>query len=515
MWTLLAVFIGVFGLAVGVLIGFAVSPKKFDEIANKSRAEKLLAFVAEEKKKILEQASLRVKQLREFSEMETKRLASQNQKMEQMLTNKDQLLLKRTSRNEEFRKTVTSEETALSRMRQELKNIDQQISESVIRKTGLDKNAAKDQLFVEAEREWREEAERRLHFVEESTKENSLKEAKSALGEAIYRFSGTSSVEHERGEITVPRDGVKGVIVGRGGQNIRFFEELFGVDVVFNDAPDTISLSCFNLVSREVAKFALMRLMNERIIDEAKIRKAKDAALDDMDKALQKKGLETIKTLNLKNIHSDLAKLIGRLNYRTSYGQNVLKHSIEIAYFSRVLAAEIGANEETAFVAGFFHDIGKSVDQELGGGHDVRTKEILEKYGFPNEIVHAAWTHHDAAPLETVEAFLVKAADAISASRPGARSISLEQYLQKIRELEATASSFEGVKKAFAISAGREVRVMVDPELKKTAEEVTGLASVIAEKIEEKGGYPGKIKVTAIRVTKASDTAKAKTSIKH
>jgi len=239
---------------------------------------------------------------------------------------------------------------------------------------------------------------------------------------------------------------------------------LYQVTVVFNDEPNTINLSCFNLVQRELARQALLILFEEKYITPEVIERTKEKAQRRVDDILIKEGRKTADMLGLKNVHPELLQLIGRLQFRTSYGQNALRHCIEVGYFSRMLAAQIGADEEIAFLGGFFHDIGKAIDQEVGGSHDVLSKEILEKYNYSPEIVHAAWAHHDAVPQETAEAVLGKAADAISASRPGARALSIAQYVEKMKELEATALSFQGVKKAFAISAGREVRAIVDAE---------------------------------------------------
>ena len=323
----------------------------------------------------------------------------------------------------------------------------------------------------------------------------------------MMRYADSTSVEHEEKNIIVQRDEIKGRIIGRSAAAIAFFEEHFGVDVIFNDEPNTIIISCFNLVQREVARCALERLMREKIINEEMIMKVKPLAEQDVDKILMKEGDYALKKLGLSNMQPDFVKLVGRLVFRTSYGQNIMRHCFEVGYFARLIASEIGANTETAFLGGFFHDIGKAIDQEVGGSHDVLSKEILEKYGFSWEITHAAWTHHNAAPQETVEARIVQAADAISASRPGARAESVERYLAKINELQDTALSFEGVRKAYAINAGREVRVVVDPE--KISDNANAeLAQNIAAKVQEKGGYPGKIKVTTIRTTKVTDYAR-------
>lgn len=498
----------------GVSIGFATSyflllRKGYDEQSYRLKAERFLADAENEGEEIVKEAQTQAGNLHEITQREIIQLEQQIKKLEQMLKTKEEIFAKRNLRNMETKKTIDGEVETVAQLRRQEKEIIGMMDVKLLERTRQQKDAVKNQMFIQAESELRDAYQERFPKLEEWLKENAVRDAKNILGEAIYRYALPTSVEKDSGELEVTKDSVKGIIVGRGGSNIALFEELFGVDVVFNDAPNIISLSCFNLVTKETARIALKKLMNEKIVDEAVIRRTKEWADKEILRILEEEGKKAVQMLGLKDLHPDFVKLVGRLQFRTSYGQNIMGHCMEVGYFSKLLAETIGADSHVAFLGGFFHDIGKAIDQEVGGSHDVLSKEILEKYGFPWEIVHAAWTHHDAIPQETVEAVLVKAADAISAGRPGARSLSLEQYIQKIRELEATASSFEGVKKAFAISAGREVRAIIDSE-KMGDEGSVALAKTIAQKIEEKGGYPGKIKVVTIRVTRASDVAKQK-----
>jgi ribonuclease Y len=495
-------------ILLGLIIGlYLIRQRQFDEKHNKIKAEKLLTESELNSKALLEQAKVKAVETKEQFKGEEKEFVAQLDRMERGLTTKNALLQKREAKVAEVRSMISEEEKGIRAVRSKIEEIDVQVDQKLIKITGLSHEKAKEQLLHDYEQAFANDAEARLQKDMQWAEECSVRDAKNLLAETICRFGDPTSVEHEYKNITVPRDEIKGRIVGRGARNIAFFENLFGVDVVFNDEPNIIILGCFNLVQREIARFALERLMREKIINEEVISRLKPLAEQDMDKLLRREGEQILKLLNLEKMPPDFAKLVGRLQFRTSYGQNILRHSLEVGYFARMLAGAVGADEHIAFIGGFFHDIGKAIDQEVGGSHDVLSKEILEKYGFSKEIVHAAWTHHDAAPIETVEALTVKAADALSAGRPGARAESLERYLQKIKDLQETALSFAGVKKAYAINAGREVRVIVDPD-KINDKSNQELATQIASKVEEKGGYPGKIKVVTIRTTKVTDYAK-------
>lgn len=495
-------------ILLGLIIGlYLIRQRKFDEKQIKAKADRLITGAELDSKENLEHAKIKSVENKEQFKIEEKEFVAQLDRMERGLATKNISLQKREARVAEVRSVIGEEEKGVRAIRSKIEEIDVQTDQELIRITGLSHEKAKEQLLRDYEQAFANDAEARLQKDIQCAEECSARDAKNLLAEAIYRFGDPTSVEHEYKNVIVPRDEIKGRIVGRGARNIAFFENLFGVDVIFNDEPNIIILSCFNLVQREIARFALERVMREKIISEEVITRIKPLAEQDMDKLLRREGEQILKTLGLEKLPPDFAKLVGRLQFRTSYGQNILRHSLEVGYFARMLAGSVGGDEHVAFVAGFFHDIGKAIDQEVGGSHDVLTKEILEKYEFSKEIVHAAWTHHDAAPLESVEAVMVKAADAISAGRPGARAESLERYLQKIKDLQETALSFAGVKKAYAINAGREVRVIVDPD-KVNDKDNQDLATQIASKVEEKGGYPGKIKVVTIRTTKVTDYAK-------
>jgi ribonuclease Y len=316
-------------------------------------------------------------------------------------------------------------------------------------------------------------------------------------------------VEKKSLVVTVPRDDMKAKIIGHNNANLLLLEELTECDIIFNDAPNTIIISSFDLVKKHIGRETILKLLKEREVNETVIRKKIELVKIELEKMLIKIGKDIVKKINLKNrqFPDDFYRILGRLQFRSSYGQNIIKHSTEVGLFTMMLGSELNVNMETCKVGGFMHDLGKAIDHEIGEPHDLLTKQIMEKYGFSWEEVHAAWTHHDAAPIETAEAMLVKAADAVSAGRPGARQETLEKYLERIRALEDIGNSYEGVNKAFAISAGRELRVGVDPKALDD-EDLTELAQTVAKEIEDNVTYPGKIKINVIRRIQSVDYVK-------
>ncbi len=496
------------GILGGLLIGlYVLKQRQFSEKAEIERAEKKVEMAQAEKKELLERAKTKALDQKKQFEFEEKEFTSQLDSMAKILDTKGTHVQKRETKVHEMQQHVMAEEASVQILKQDAQNLGKQLNEQLFTITGLNADAVRTELVKQYEQDFTHEAELRLQRELEWAQECAVRDARNILGEAIYRYSDGACREPSVTRITVTRDEVKGRIVGRGGRLIAFFEQLFDVDVVFNDEPNIIMVSCFNLVNEEKARLALERLMRERVINEEVILRVKQLAEQDMDRVLIQEGNNILKRLQLPNMKPELAKLVGRLKYRTSYGQNVLRHCLEVGYFAKVIAAEVGADQRIAFLAGFFHDIGKSIDQEVGGAHDHLTKEILEKYEFSWEITHAAWTHHNAIPQETIEAKIVQAGDAISAGRPGARAESLDRYVARIHELQDMAMSFPGVKKAYAINAGREVRAIVEPERLRDVD-MEPLAKGIAQKVQEKGGYPGRIKIIAIRTTRSASTAK-------
>lgn len=428
-------------------------------------------------------------------------------KMEAALINREDGLKKREDRNKELKlraATYVEEEEAL---RQKIKNLEKDVLQKLSQKSGLSVEQVKTATIEKYKKELEEENSERLIRNEEWVKENAEKVARKMVVNVLQRLCSPTSVETRAVNVVVPKDHVKGKIVGRNGENIKEFERLLDVDIVFNDLPNTISLSAFQLVKRRVAQKAMEKLVNYRgDINKQIVQRAVQSAERETDDELFEIGKKAIEKMNMKHADKEFLRIVGRLQYRTSYGQNIMKHSMEVGWLAAMIGAELGLNINTCKIGGFLHDLGKAIDQDpnVKDTHDQLSKEIMEKHGFSWEEVHAAWTHHDAIPQETAEALIVKAADAISASRPGARQESFDKYIERIRSLEETGHSFEGVKGAFALSAGRELRIIVDPEKIKD-EQMAAMAKDIAQKVEDEITYPGQIKVNIIRRTKYTE----------
>jgi ribonuclease Y len=370
----------------------------------------------------------------------------------------------------------------------------------------MSQQEAKELLLKEVEAEARIDAARIIREIETEAREEADRRAREIITTTIQRIASDQVAETTVSTVELPNDEMKGRIIGRGGRNIRTIENITGVDLVIDDTPDTVILSSFDPVRREVARLALTRLILDGRIHPSRIEKMVETAQQEVENTIREAGEQAVLDLGIHGLHPEIIKLLGRLHYRTSYGQNVLQHSIETAQIAALMAAELGANVDLAKVAGLLHDIGKAVDHEVDGAHAVIGADIVRRYGMPEEIANAVGSHHLEMDQQTLEAVLVQAADAISGARPGARRESLESYIKRIKALEQVANSFEGVETSFAIQAGREIRIMVRPD------EIDDLGAIrlsrdIAKKVEESLQYPGQIKVTVIRETRATEYA--------
>ncbi len=373
--------------------------------------------------------------------------------------------------------------------------------------SGLSRDEAKALLLTQVEEEARIDMARIIREAEAKANEDAERKAREIITMAIQRVAADQVTETTVSTVELPNDEMKGRIIGRGGRNIRTIENITGVDLVIDDTPDTVILSSFDPVRREVARIALNRLILDGRIHPARIEKIVENAQEEVDATIREEGERSALDLGIHDLHPELIKLLGRVHYRTSYGQNVLQHSVETAQLAAMMAAELGADVELAKKAGLLHDLGKAVDHEVDGPHAVIGAEILRRYNFPEVLVNAVGAHHAEMEQQSLEAVLVQAADAISGARPGARRESLENYIRRIKALEQVANSFEGVETSFAIQAGREIRIIVKPD------EVDDLGAIrlsrdIAKKVEESLQYPGQIKVTVIRETRATEFAK-------
>lgn len=508
----LNIIIAAVALLIGIIIGYReLYKRKYLNLEKKKEKAENLVLEAEKIAKKSKEEALRKKQETEASVEKNIEIAQKLiDQMEKSVNNKETALKKQEEKLNETKLKIASAEEAITALEAQIQILERKQKTLLAEKSGKKEEDLKKEVVNRYKAELEQDYDHRLANVVEEAKEKAPRLAQKLIINAIQRLCSPTSVEQRAVHVIVPKDIIKGKIVGKDAKNILKFEELLDVDVVFNDLPNTISISAFNLVNRRIAQKALELLTKtNREIDEKIIKEAIDRSKQEMDTELFEIGKKAVDMLGFKNLTPELVRTIGRLQFRTSYSQNIMLHSLEVCYLATMLGSELGADVRVCKVAGFLHDLGKAIDQnpDIQGSHDFLTKELMEKYGFGKEEIHAAWTHHESEKPETVEALLIQAADALSASRPGARQESIEKYIERLQALEAAASSFEGVKKAFAISAGREVRVIVDPMIIND-KQTQALADKIAAKVESELSYPGKIKINAIRKTKTIEIAK-------
>ena len=373
--------------------------------------------------------------------------------------------------------------------------------------SGLTQEEAKNELLAGLEAELDHEKAKKILEYEQMIKDQSNVLAREIIGTAIQRCAADHTAETTVSVVALPSDEMKGRIIGREGRNIRSLETITGVEFIIDDTPEAITISSFDPVRREVARQTLERLIQDGRIHPSKIEEMYEKSKREVDATIKAEGEKAVLDANIGSIHPELVKLLGKLKYRTSYGQSVLKHSLEVAYIAGLMAAEIGADEKLARRAGLLHDIGKALDHEMEGSHIALGVEYARKYKESEAVVHAIQAHHGDVECKTVVACLVQAADAVSASRPGARRENVENYIKRLQQLEEISDSFEGVEKSYALQAGREVRIMVKPDII-TDERMPYIAREIVKRIEAEMEYPGQIKVNIIRESRASDIAK-------
>lgn len=459
------------------------------------------------KKARLIEAKDEIHKLRHDADKEIRERRSEVQKQENRLNQREEYLDKRADSLEKKNENIGVKQKQLDDKLLEIDGIKKSQFDMLERISGLTQEQAKDQLLANLNEELDTEKSKRILENEQMIKDQSEVLAKEIISTAIQRCAADHTAETTVSFVALPNDEMKGRIIGREGRNIRSIETITGVELIIDDTPEAITISSFDPVRREIARLTLEHLIQDGRIHPTKIEECFEKATREVNNTIKTEGEKAVLSANCGQIHPELVKLLGKLKYRTSYGQSVLKHSLEVSYIAGLMAAEIGADEKQARRAGLLHDIGKALDHEMEGSHIALGVEWAKKYKESDAIVHAIAAHHGEIECKTVVACLVQAADAVSAARPGARRENIENYIKRLEQLEEISTSFDGVERAYAIQAGREVRVMVKPDVIND-ERMPYIAHEIAKKIESEMEYPGQIKVNIIRESRASDIAK-------
>ena len=511
--TLIIVAAVLISLAIGIFIGMTIRKKiaesKIESAEKESKRLVELAKIEAEnlKKEEIIKAKEEIMGARADLDQEIKERRGEIQKQESRIIQKEENLEKRESNFEKRERELETEKQELKQKEQEIEELRKKEIQVLQEVAKLSEEEAKTQLLKAVEQELTEEKADLIRNLEQKAKEESSKNAKEIVSYAIQKCAADHSAETTVSIVQLPSDDVKGRIIGREGRNIKTLETLTGIDLIIDDTPEAVILSGFDPLRREVARIALEKLIDDGRIHPAKIEEMVEKAKEELSATIKEEGERASIESGVMGLNPELIKLLGKLKYRTSYGQNVLKHSIEVSNLARIMAEELGLDAKLARRAGLLHDIGKALDHDMEGTHVEIGVDILKKFKENPLVINAVEAHHGDVEPQTLEAVLVQAADAISASRPGARRETLEAYIKRLESLEAIADSFEGVDKSFAIQAGREVRIMVKPE-KISDDQMTLLARDVSKRIEEEMDYPGQIKVNIIRETRAVDYAK-------
>ncbi len=497
--------VGVIGVAAGFLLSRYLSMRRIKSLER--RAEQLLADARTKQKEIELEAKDVALKLREEADAEIKRRRQELLKQEQRVQARRENLDRRLDNLDGRERKIVGKEKDLERQEARLNELVAEQLRELERVSGLSIDQAKELLLERIRNEVRQDAARVIREVEAQAKEEGDRKAREIIALAIQRVASDQVSESTVSTVPLPNDEMKGRIIGRGGRNIRTIENITGVDLVVDDTPEAVIISSFDPIRREVARMALSNLILDGRIHPGRIEKVVEKAQQEVEAIIREEGERAAYETGVHGLHPELIKLLGQLKFRTSYGQNCLQHSMETAYLAGIMAAELGADVPLAREAGLLHDIGKAVDHQVDGPHALIGADVAKRLGVSDVVVNAIAAHHAEEEYKSLEAILVQAADAVSGARPGARRETLENYIRRVKALENIAHSFEGVDQAYAIQAGREVRIIVKPENISDAD-ATHLARDIAKKIEESLEYPGQIKVTVIRETRAVDFAK-------
>lgn len=510
---IVSIIVGVIAIIVG-FFGGMIYRKRIAEATIGSAEEKAKNMVNEaikeasaKKKEALLEAKEEIHKNREAAEREIRERRNEVQRLEKRMIQKEEQLDKRADAYEQKENVLAEKIRDVETLQAEVEEIKRGERAVLERVSGMTAEQAKAQLIESLDEELKHESARRIKDVEERTKEEADAKAKEIISMAIQRCASDHVSESTVSVVTLPNDEMKGRIIGREGRNIRALENLTGVELLIDDTPETITLSSFDMVRREIARIALEKLIQDGRIHPTRIGDMVEKARREVEQTIKKEGENAVFTTGVHGLHPELIKLLGRLHYRTSFGQNVLKHSIEVSQLSGLIAGELGADITAAKRAGLLHDIGKALDQEKEGSHVSIGVEEAKRYKEREDIVHAIAAHHGDIEAKTIVAAVVQAADAISAARPGARREDIESYIKRLERLEGLANDFKGVERTYAIQAGREIRVMVKPE-EISDDQMVILARDIANSIEQELEYPGQIKVHVIRESRAVEYAK-------
>jgi ribonuclease Y len=504
-WFLLVVVVAAGAFGLGYLLFRFQARARIEE--REEEARRLVEEARIQEKEILLAAKDETLRLREAVETENKTARINLQRQEARLHRKEEILDHRQEEQEQRERKLLQQEKEVERAYQQAQEVRQQELQALERIAELTRDEARQQLLAAVEQDARNDLARVLRQVEMETKEQADRLAQEVIATAVQRCASDYVAEVTISVVPLPNDEIKGRVIGREGRNIRALEQLTGVDVIVDDTPETITLSAHDPIRREVARLTLARLIQDGRIHPTRIEEMVQKVAQEIETTMREEAERVAMEAGVQGLHPDLLKLLGRLKYRTSYGQNVLEHSLEVSILSGLMATELGANVNICRTAGLLHDIGKAMDHEVQGPHALIGADMVKRLGRSPAIVHAIVAHHGDEEMQTVEDFIVSAADAISGGRPGARRETLEHYIKRLEALETVARSFTGVENAFAIQAGREIRILVKPD------DVDDLGSIrlareIAKKIEESLQYPGQIKVTVIRETRAVDYAR-------
>jgi len=507
--TLTTIIVGLVLLALGLLIGYFIRQQIAQNRASSVEAKLKLKVqqAKDEAREIIIEAKDKATKSLEEVKGEEKKKKDQLDKLEERLLKREEIMDKRQVELDDKGKDLEQAVEKIKTFKAELEKMKQSELETLEKLSGLNKDEAKNELFKRLEAGSHDELVQSMKKLETIRKSELEKKAQELMVSVMQRYARSNISEVTTSAVILPSEDLKGKIIGREGRNIRHFEKLTGVEVIVDESPETITLSSFDPVRREIAKVALEKLIQDGRIQPARIEDKINEAQKEMKDMIEKAGEDAAYEVGVLNLPPEIVHLLGRLAFRTSYGQNALLHSIEVATLARMMASELGANPEIAKAAGLLHDIGKAVDHEIEGAHLELGIRILQKYGISEDIIKAMRSHHENYPVESMEAALINAADALSAARPGARRETLENYLKRLTNLEKIATDFEGVEKAYAIQAGRELRIFVFPD-KIDDFGAMKLARDVANKIESELNYPGEIKVTVFRETRVTEFAK-------